>query len=127
MSITPSPAQDFAGYLRGYTEEMTAGDEDPAAVVDRYHTPDIEWISDGTRLDRNRLVAHIGPTRRNARSVRVDVHDVVVAGERVAARYTVRAILRKGRELEIDAHLFGTLARDGRLSRVDQITRTVPG
>src|SRR5688572_20540012 len=105
---------------------MVVGDEEPALVVDRYHTPDIEWISDGNRLDRNRLVAHVGPARRNARSFRVDVHEVVTAGERVAARYTVRAVLRKGRHVEIDNYLFGTLAVDGRLRRVDQITRTVP-
>ena len=127
MSPTPTPAQDFAGYLRRYTEELTGGDDDPAAVVDRYHTADITWVSDGTHLDRDRLVAHVGPVRRNARSVRVEVHDVVVAGERVAARYTVRAERRRGRPLEIDVHLFGTLARDGRLRRVDQITRTLPG
>ena len=64
---------------------MTAGDEDPAAVVDLYHAPDIRWVSDGTALDRDRLVAHM------------------------------------------DAHLFGTLAADGRLRRVDRITRTLPG
>jgi len=29
--------------------------------------------------------------------------------------------------VEIDTHLLGTLAPDGRLSRVDQITRTLPG
>jgi hypothetical protein len=127
MPATPVPAQDFAGYLRGFTEEMTAGEEDPAAVVDRYHTPDITWVSDGTALDRDRLVAHVGPARRNARTVAVEVHDVVVSGERVAARYTLRATLRKGRQVEIDTHLFGTLAPDGRLSRVDQITRTLPG
>jgi ketosteroid isomerase-like protein len=127
MSATPVPAEDFAGYLRGYTAEMTAGDEDPAAVVDRYHAPDIRWVSDGNALDRDRLVAHVGPARRNARSVHVEVHDVVVSGDRVAARYTLRATLRKGRELTMDAHLFGTLAADGRLRRVDQITRTLPG
>ena len=127
MPATPVPADDFAGFLRGYTAEMTSGDEDPAVVVDRYHTPDVEWVSDGNRLDRERLVGHIGPARRNARSVRVEVHDVVVSGARVAARYTLHATLRKGRELTIDAHLFGALATDGRLRRVDQITRTLPG
>jgi hypothetical protein len=54
------------------------------------------------------------------------VHDVVVAGERLAARYTLLATLRKGRELQIESHLFGTLAPDGRLSRVHQVTRTLP-
>jgi hypothetical protein len=123
----PVPGADFAGYLRGYTAEMTAGDEDPAAVVDRYHTPDITWVSDGTVLDRDRLVAHVGPARHNVRAVRVEVHDVVVSGERVAARYSLHATLRKGRELAMDVHLFGALAADGRLRRVDQITRTLPG
>lgn len=126
MPTDPVPADDFGAYLRTYTEQMTSSDEEPAAVVDRYHTPDIEWVSDGNRLDRDRLVAHVGPARKNARSVQVDVHDVVVAGERVAARYTLRATLRKGQEVEIDSHLFGTLAPDGRLRRVDQITRTLP-
>jgi hypothetical protein len=126
MNLVPLPGVDFAGYLCIYTDQMVVGDEEPAAVVDRYHTPDIEWISDGNRLDRARLIAHVAPVRRNACSASVDVHEVVVAGERLAARYTLRATLRRGREVEIDSYLFGTLAADGRLRRVDQITRTLP-
>src|SRR4051794_2469587 len=122
----PLPADDFAAYLRTYATEMVSGDADPSTVVDRYHTPDVEWVSDGNRLDRDRLVAHIAPIRRNARDVRVDVHEVVTAGEHLAARYTLHATMRKGSRVEIDSYLFGTLATDGRLRRVDQITRTLP-
>lgn len=115
---------DFTGYLSAYTEEMAFTDEDPGVIVDRYHTPDIEWFTDGVRLDREKLVAHARPVRRNAASVRIDVHDVLVTGAKIAARYTLSATMRKGREVVTEIYMFAVLGPDGRIRRIDQITRT---
>ncbi|WP_232663848.1 nuclear transport factor 2 family protein [Pseudonocardia sp. TRM90224] len=120
----PRPGQDLAGYLVSYPEEMAFSDDDPAEVLDRYHTPDLEWVNDGMLMDRPRLIAHARPVRKNARSVRIEVHDTVADGDRVAARFTVHAQMRKGAPLTIDVHFFGRLAPDGRLCHIDQITRT---
>jgi hypothetical protein len=51
--------------------------------------------------------------RHNARDVRVDVHDALVAGDRVAARYTLRATMRKGREVEVEICMIGRVAPTG--------------
>lgn len=104
---------------------MGLSEDDPESVLDRYCTSDFEHWNDGVRLDRARLVAHARPARRNATAVRVDVHDAIVAGDRVAARYTLRANMRKGRVVEFEIGMFGRLAPDGRLRRIDQITRTI--
>ncbi|MFE0024463.1 nuclear transport factor 2 family protein [Amycolatopsis sp. NPDC059021] len=120
----PSPARDFAGYLESYVDQMAFGDEDPAVIVDRYHTPGIVWVSDGIRLDREKLVAHARPVRRNMTACRVDVAETLVTGDRIAARYTLSAATRKGRETVTEVYLFGRLAPDGRLRHIDQITRT---
>ncbi|MEJ3656126.1 nuclear transport factor 2 family protein [Actinomycetes bacterium KLBMP 9759] len=122
--MSPNPGRDLAGYLVRYPEEMAFSDDDPAEVLDRYHTPDLEWVNDGTLLDRPRLIAHAYPVRKNARSVRVEVHETITDGDRVAARFTMHAQMRKGAPLTIDVHLFGRLAPDGRLRRIDQLTRT---
>jgi hypothetical protein len=122
--MSQTPAEDFARYLTAYVREMGLGSEDPADVLDRYHTAEIEWFTDGLRLDRERLIAHARPARRNAVSAEVDVHDVIVVGDRIAARYTLRATLRKGREVVTDIYSFARTAPDGRISRIDQITRT---
>lgn len=116
--------RDFATYLTSYVQEMGFSDEDPGEVLDRYHAPDIEWVTDGLRLDRERLVAHARPARRNAVSADVDVHDVIVAGDRIAARYTLRATMRKGREIVTEIYVFARTGPDGRINRIDQITRT---
>jgi ketosteroid isomerase-like protein len=125
-SPRPSPAQDPAGYLRSYIQQMGLSDEDPAAVIDRYHTPDIEWHNDGIRLDRARLAAHARPARKNAITCEVEVHDALVAGDRVAARYTLHTTMRTGRSLTNEVYMFGELAADGRLRRVHSTTRELP-
>lgn len=118
------PATDLAEYLRRYVREMAFGDDDPADVVDRYHTPDITWVSDGHPLDRAALAAHARPSRRNVTACQVEVHDALVDGDRAAARYTLTATLRTGRAVVTEIYLFGALAPDGRLRRVEQLTRT---
>ncbi|MGY0003714.1 nuclear transport factor 2 family protein [Micromonospora sp. I033] len=104
---------------------MAFGDEDPGLVLDRYHTPDLAWHSDGLHLDRARLMAHARPVRRNVTRCDLDVHDTLVCGDRGAARYTLTALTR-GRTVATEIHMFGRLASDGRLRRIDQLTRTPP-
>jgi len=122
----PPPAGDPAGYLARYPQQITFGDQDPAVVMDRYHTTDFEMINDGVRLDRDRLLAHVQTGRRNAAAVQVVVHDAVVDGDRLAARYTLTATMRKGQVIATEIYMFGHLAADGRLRHVDQVTRSVP-
>ncbi|SCG39653.1 nuclear transport factor 2 family protein [Micromonospora halophytica] len=123
--MTTLPGSDLAGYLRSYVQEMGFGTEDPEVVLDRYHTPDLVWHNDGIVLDRHRLIAHARPVRRTATEGHLDIHDTLTCGDRVAARYTLHAVSR-GRPLATDIHLFGRLAPDGRLCRIDQLTRIVP-
>jgi SnoaL-like domain len=120
------PGRDLVGYLTSYPQRLTFGDQEPAVVMDLYHTPDFEMINDGVRLDRDRLLAHVATGRRNATGVQVVVHDAVIDGDRVAARYTLTATMRKGQVIATEIYMFGDLAPDGRLRHVDQVTRSVP-
>jgi hypothetical protein len=120
------PGRDLVGYLTRYPPQLTFGDQDPAAVMDHYHTPDFDMTNDGIRLDRERLLAHVATGRKNAASVQVVVHDAVVDGAVAAARYTLTATMRKGQLIATEIYMFGHLAPDGRLRHVDQITRAVP-
>jgi hypothetical protein len=112
-------------YLREYPEEITFGDQPPEDVLDRYHAEDYVMVNDGIELDRQRLLDHVRPARKRAQAVSVDVHDVVVDGDRVAARYELVAEMRKGGRIVTEIHMFGRLAPDGRLQQVDQLTRTI--
>jgi hypothetical protein len=105
---------------------VTFGDEDPGTVIDRYFADGFAYYNDGVLLDRERLLAHVRPARKNALAVRGDVHDALVQGDRLAARYTLHATMRKGQVLSTEVHMFGRLAPDGRISSVDQITRIPP-
>ncbi|MFE9689511.1 nuclear transport factor 2 family protein [Micromonospora sp. NPDC005806] len=119
----PSPGEDLAGYLRSYVQEMAFGGEEPGVVMDRYHTPDIAWYNNGLHLDRERLMAHARPVRRRVTRCDLDIHDALVCGDQVAARYTLTAVARD-RATVTEIHMFGRLAPDGRLCRIDQLTRT---
>lgn len=118
-------SRDLIRYLVAYPHEMAFGDGDPGAILDRYHTADVEYYNDGLRLDRDKLVAHARPVRKNATRVEVTVHSAIVAGEHVAARYTLEASLRTGDVVANEIYMFGQLAADGRLRRIDQVTRAL--
>jgi hypothetical protein len=117
---------DVAEYLVRYPKEITFGDADPEEVFDRYHTPDFEMRNDGLPLDRERLLAHVRPARKNAVGLEIEVHQVVVEGDQVAARYTMTARMRRGGTIVTEIYAFGRIAPDGRLRSLDQITRTIP-
>jgi hypothetical protein len=117
---------DLIAYLTRYPHEVTFGEEDPATVLDRYHTPDFELVNDGVPLDRRRLLDHVRPARKRAAAVRVDVHEALVDGDRVAARYRLAAAMRSGNTIVTEIYMFGRLAADGRLHRATQLTRAVP-
>src|SRR5689334_9498715 len=113
------------GYLTRYPQEVTFGEEDPAVVFDRYHTPDFVMCNDGIPLDRDKLLAHVRPARKRARGVHVEVHETVSAADHVAARYTLTADMASGNSIATEIYMFGQLAADGRLQRIDQLTRDV--
>ncbi|WP_182904749.1 nuclear transport factor 2 family protein [Microbispora sp. H13382] len=116
---------DFHAFLTRLPYELAFGHEDPATIVDRYHTPDLEYRTDGNILDRRRLIDHAGPARKNARELDIQVHETLIDDDRAAARYTMTVRTRKDKTLRIEVHLFARLAPDGRVRRVDSITRTV--
>src|SRR6266511_1040399 len=99
-----TPGRDLAGYLTRYPHQVNVG----------------------VRLDRDRLLAHMRTGRKNATGVHVVVHETVIDGDRVAARYTLTATMRKGSEIVTEIYMFGHLAPDGRLHHVDQVTRNLP-
>ena len=119
---------EVAAYLAQYPQEVTFGDENAEMVFDRYHTANFLMCNDGIQLDRAKLLAHVRPARKRARAVRVEVHEVVSSADRVAARYTLTADMTSGNTIATEIYMFGRLSTDGRLQRVDQITRDVsPG
>ncbi|WP_179855652.1 nuclear transport factor 2 family protein [Paractinoplanes atraurantiacus] len=122
-----TPRSDLSAYLTRYPQEAGLGDEDPATVLDRYHTPDYELVNDGVRLDRQRLLDHVRPARRRATGLRVEVEQALVDGDQVAARYRLIAEMRRGGTITTEIYMFGELAADGRLRRVTQATRGIPG
>jgi hypothetical protein len=116
---------DVAAYLTRYPQEVAFGEEDAGTVFDRYHTPEFVMCNDGIHLDRDRLLAHVQPARKRAKGIRVEVHEAISAADRVAARYTLTAEMATGSTIVTEIYMFGRVAADGRLERVDQITRDV--
>lgn len=119
---------NIASYLTEYPQEVAFGTEDAGTVFDRYHAPDFVMCNDGIPLDRERLLAHVRPARKRATGVRVELHETVSTADQVAARYTLTADMAGGNTIATEIYMFGRLAADGRLQRIDQITRDVsPG
>jgi hypothetical protein len=125
MSRIIGDEDELVRYLTTYPDAIAFGDEPPETVLDRYHTSDYVIVNDGIELDRQRLLDHVGPVRKRAAAINVDVKDALVAGDRVAARYVLTAHMRKGSVIATEIHMFGRLAPDGRLRRIDQLTRVI--
>ncbi|MEO3804259.1 nuclear transport factor 2 family protein [Nonomuraea sp. B1E8] len=120
-----NPAEFITEFFTSLSEELLRDDEDPAAIVDRYHTTDIIEIADGHRMDRDKLIAHTRPVRKNRPSSRMEVHEAVADGDRIAARYTLHVQQRK-KEFAMEVYFFGQFTEDGRMRRAHMLTRTVP-
>ncbi|WP_101790166.1 hypothetical protein [Nonomuraea indica] len=125
--------RDLADFLITYTRDMAASDEDPGAILDRYFVPDFEYRNDGLVIDRQRMIDHVRPVRRNVDKEALasdewagaEIHEALVSGDRIAARWTLRTRLRRGRTFVAEIYMFGRLAPDGRIRRIDQISRRV--
>ncbi|GAA2301745.1 hypothetical protein GCM10010402_70810 [Actinomadura luteofluorescens] len=119
------PGRFIADFYTSFTGDLLRGDEDPALIVDRYHTPDIVQFADGIRIDRDKLIAHTRPVRKNRPTSRVEVHEAVADGDRLAARYTLH-VRQRGKNLSIEVYFFGRFAPDGRMRQAHMATRTAP-
>lgn len=118
------PKQFIADFFTSFADELLSSDEDPASIVDRFHTPDIVQIADGHRIDRDKLIAHTRPVRKNRPVSRMEVHEALANGDGIAARYTL-SVRNRGRDLEIEVCFFGRFTADGRMRQAHMLTRTV--
>jgi ketosteroid isomerase-like protein len=118
------PKTFIADFMTSLTDDLVNTDEDPAVIIDRYHTPDIVQFADGNRIDRDKLIAHTRPVRKNRPESRMEVHEAVMDGDRLAARYTLH-VRQRGKDLAIDVHFFGRFADDGRMREAHLLTRTL--
>jgi hypothetical protein len=119
------PERFIAEFYTSFNYELLNSDEEGAVIVDRYHTPDVVQVADGHRIDRDKLIAHTRPVRKNRPSSRMEVHEATAAGDRVTARYTLH-VTQRGKDLAIEVYFFGVFASDGRMRSAHMLTRTVP-
>ncbi|WP_116044514.1 nuclear transport factor 2 family protein [Amycolatopsis palatopharyngis] len=119
------PKQFIADFVTSFTDELLRSDEDASLIVDRFHTPDIVQVADGHRMDRDKLIAHTRPVRKNRPSLRIEVHEALLNGESIAARYTLHVQNRK-RDLVVEVYFFGQFTPDGRMRQAHMLTHTVP-
>ncbi|MEU1953933.1 nuclear transport factor 2 family protein [Nocardia rhamnosiphila] len=117
------PARFIADFFTSFNEHLLADDEDAAVVVDRFHTPDIVQVADGHRMDRDKLIAHTRPVRKNRPGSHIDVHEAIADNDRIAARYTLH-VRQRGKELAVEVCFFGSFAPDGRMRQAHMLTRT---
>lgn len=118
------PKQFLLDFYAAFNRDLIDTDEDLAAVVDRYHTLDLVQTTDGRSMDRDKLIAHVRPIRKNKPSVRTEMHDAVATDDRIAARYTMHVVNRK-RMLVMEVCTFARFTADGRMRESHGLTRTV--
>ncbi|MFC9997781.1 nuclear transport factor 2 family protein [Nocardia sp. NPDC127526] len=117
------PARFIADFYADFNDQLLNTDDDPAAIVDRFHTPDIVQFADGHRIDRAGLIAHTRPIRKNRPSAHVRVHNAMSDGDRLSAHFTMH-VNQRGQDLSIEVCFFGQFTPDGRMRSAHSLTRT---
>ncbi|MFI7015192.1 nuclear transport factor 2 family protein [Streptomyces sp. NPDC050164] len=120
-----TPEQFIADFFTSFTEAVVHSDEQPADLMARYYTRDVVQVADGVRLDWGRLVAHLRPVRRNLTEFSFQVHEALTDGNRIAARFTIHARMRKSGSVSTRVHMFAEFTPDGLMRRARQLTRTL--
>lgn len=110
--------------LIDYTRDIAQSDEDPALIVDRAMTDDVVWVTDGTALTRDQLIAHAAPARKNVTAGEILIDELLVDGNRFAARCRLVAEHRRLGRVLMDWILMGEVADDGRMRRIYQLVRS---
>jgi len=124
------PGETTAAYLSRVLSEVCFGSEAGFpldATLDRYFSPDFRQCVDGVSLSRAEFAQHIRLLRQRLRSGRIEVIEALRDGRRIADRHTVHAWRHDGGEVRAEVLLFGELAADGRICRVDEVTRLLAG
>jgi hypothetical protein len=110
--------------LIDYTRDMALSGEDPAQIVGRTLTDDAVWITDGTELTPHQLIAHAAPARKNVTSSHMRIDDLLIDGNRFAARCRLSAEHRKLGHVVSEWLLIAEVADDGRVRHIHQLGRT---
>jgi hypothetical protein len=133
---TPTPLAstveaDPAAHMARVLTEVCFGAEEEFPLEEtaaRYFHPDYRQCADGEVLDYAGFLDHMKLLRsRIAPGCRVEVHEALRDGRRIADRHTVHVIKADGGQVETEVYFFAELAEDFRLVRVDEITRMVAG
>lgn len=125
-SVTADPRAFLENLYNNFQNEIFS-EEDAGEVIDRYYAPGFLQVSDGIEIDRDRLIKHIRPVKKSVVSGSYEVLEAVMDGNRLAARFVIRAVTKQGKETENDVHVFCEMTDDGRFVRIDQITRSIKG
>jgi hypothetical protein len=128
--MTVSLDADPAGFVETALNEVCFGDDDRhplAATIDRYFAPDYRQYTDGEVVDRDGFAAHIAALRALTATGRIEVLEIVRQGNRIADRHQVTVTRHDGTTSRMEIYLFGELAADGRLRRVDEISHLLDG
>lgn len=96
------------------------------ADFDQYFSKDYIQVSDGKSLNYEQGYAHIQTLKRECRSIKVIIHDIVVQGSRVATRHTAYVTKKDGSQVEVNVMAICKV-KDGKLIRCDELTRVVKG
>jgi hypothetical protein len=122
--------EDVGAFLAAALGEVCFGKEEThplEATIDRYFSPDYQQRTDGETTDRAGFAAHIRTLRSLVAEGRIEVLEALRVGERIGDRHRVTLTRTDGTTSEIEVYLFGTLDADGRLLRVDEVSRVVVG
>jgi SnoaL-like domain len=128
--MTQGLQKDPAGFIQTALTEVCFGQENShplEATIDRYFTPDYTQRTDGQLTGREEFAAHIATLRGLTACGTVKVSEAIRDGNRIADRHEVSVTKRDGTTSRIEVYLFGELAGDGRLRRVEEITRVIQG
>lgn len=126
----PIPCIGLKGFLATVLSEVSFGSDQQCPLketINCYFTLDHQQRVNGKVLNYDQFVDHIRHLRTHVASGRIEIVEALREGNRITDRHRVHITKSDGSAIQLEVFLFGELAADGRICRMDEVSRVIVG
>lgn len=120
----PSAANELAccTFMQQFLNDLFAGKLAPAEIF----SADYQQHTDGNTLDYEGFIQHLNHVRAQVSRIAFRVEQACCTPHMLADRHRVTITKTNGQTSDIEVYMFARL-RDGKIWRIDEVTRVIKG
>jgi hypothetical protein len=95
-------------------------------AADRHYSPQFRQRINGQWAERAEVLTRLSALRESTTLIQMTVLDELVDGQRYAERHIIKLRTTEGQQVSQEVYVFGQLDADGRLTWVEELSRSLP-